>query len=171
MNLSHRYSGLSAINHWIAVLFVIAMLVLGLVATEAPTDIAEDYILDVHISLGFFAFLFIFWRVAFRLYQGFPPPLEDSAMERWAAYLVHRLLLVVLTLQILTGPLYLFTEGEAVNVFGWFSVQLPLGSLEAIHEPMEDIHKIVGTYIIPLLLLFHIAGAIRYYFRRNAAPD
>jgi len=171
MNLSPRYSGLSTINHWITVLLVIAMLALGLVAAEAPTEIAEEYVLGVHISLGFFAFFFIVWRIAYRLREGFPPTLESTATERWAAYVVHRLLLVVLALQVLTGPLYLFTEGEGVNVFGWFSVYLPLESLEAIHEPMEEIHKIVGAYVIPLLLLLHIAGAIKHYLRADVTAD
>lgn len=167
MDRMGRYSGLSTTNHWITVILVVSMLVLGLVASEAPNDTTEDYVIGIHISLGFFAFLFIVWRVAYRLYEGFPPAIAGTAPERWAAYLVHRSLLIVLTLQVLTGPLYLFTEGDAVNVFGWFSVSLPLESSEAIHELIEEIHVVLGVYVIPGLLLLHIAGAIRHYLARE----
>lgn len=171
MDRMGRYSGLSTTNHWITVILVVSMLVLGLVASEAPNDTVEDYVIGIHISLGFFAFLFIVWRVAYRLYEGFPPAIAGTALERWAAYLVHRSLLIVLTLQVLTGPLYLFTEGDAVNVFGWFSVSLPLESSEAIHELIEEIHVVLGVYVIPGLLLVHIAGAIRHYLSGHDAEE
>jgi len=144
--------------------------VLGLAASEAPADDAEDYVIGIHISLGFFAFLFAVWRVGYRLYEGFPETAGLTAPERWAAYFVHRILLLVLVLQVLTGPLYLFTEGDAVNVFGWFSVSLPLESTEAVHELMEEIHKLLGTYLIPALLTLHIAGAIRHYLTGHSSP-
>ncbi|MDZ7768126.1 MAG: cytochrome b/b6 domain-containing protein [Woeseiaceae bacterium] len=138
---------------------------------RAPNDTVEDYVIGIHISLGFFAFLFIVWRVAYRLYEGFPAAIAGTAPERWAAYLVHRALLIILTLQVLTGPLYLFTEGDAVNVFGWFSVSLPLQSSEAIHELIEEIHVVLGVYVIPGLLLVHIGGAIRHYLAGDNAAE
>lgn len=163
MDRAGRYSGLSTVNHWLTVLLVVSMLTLGVAAGQAPAEEVEEYVIGAHISLGFFALLFVVWRVGYRLYEGFPPALGGTMLERWGAYLVHRLLLVVLVLQVLTGPLYLFTEGESVNVFGWFSVSLPLRSPEAIHELMEEIHVILGLYVIPALLLFHIGGAVRHY--------
>lgn len=169
MDGTGRYSGLSRANHWVTVLLVVAMLALGLTASEAPNETAEEYILGIHVSLGFFAFLFVVWRVAYRLYEGFPPAIAETKGERLAAYVVHRLLLVVLLLQVLTGPLYLFTEGEPVSVFGWFSVSLPLESSEAVHELMEEIHVVLGVYLIPALLLLHVAGAIRHYLAGTAA--
>lgn len=170
MDRTGRYSALATVNHWITVILVIAMLTLGLAADEAPSETIEDYVIGIHVSLGFFAFLFIAWRVAFRLYEGFPAAVGGSKAERWGAYLVHRGLLVVLALQVLTGPLYLFTEDEPVDVFGWFSISLPLGSPEAIHELIEEIHVVLGAYVIPALLLLHIAGAIRHYLTTERVP-
>lgn len=171
MDRTGRYSGLSTANHWVTVLLVISMLVLGLAASEAPAENAEDYILGIHVSLGFFVFLFVVWRVAYRLYEGFPATVGETEPERWTAWLVHRLLLIVLILQVLTGPLYLFTEGEAVDVFGWFSVSLPLRSSEAVHELMEEIHVVLGVYVIPGLLFLHIAGAIRHYLAGDSSAE
>ena len=162
-----RYSGISTINHWVTALLVTAMLVLGWTAAGATNEETEHYIMSAHIGLGFFALIFIIWRTAFRLMQGFPENQERTQLERWAAYAVHRLLLVLLVLQVLTGPLYLFTEGEAMSVFGWFSVYIPLEILSVLHEPMEWLHVVTGLYILPALLLVHFLGAFKHFLGRD----
>mgnify|MGYP000383220299 CR=1 FL=1 len=130
-----HYSGLSKLNHWVTALLVTVMLVLGFAAGGAPDEATEGYLMSLHIGLGFFVFLVVIWRVAYRLYEGFKANTASTAPERWLAWAVHRLLLVALVAQVITGPLYLFTEGEGVDVFGWFTVYLPLESLAVIHEP------------------------------------
>ncbi|MDZ7782322.1 MAG: hypothetical protein U5K56_05025 [Halioglobus sp.] len=68
---TERYSGLSVLNHWITAVLVTAMLTLGLTARDAPEP-AEDYIMSIHIALGFFVLLFVVWRTGVRLLEGFP---------------------------------------------------------------------------------------------------
>lgn len=162
-----RYSSIATINHWVTALLVIVMLALGYVVAAAPSEVVEEYVLGIHISLGFFVLLFVVWRVIFRLYEGFPENIEMSALERWAAYIAHRTILVLLALQVATGPLYLFTENECMDVFGWFSVCVPLESLSFIHEPMEWLHVNIGIYLLPALLVLHFIGAIRHYAVRG----
>ncbi|MAN51136.1 MULTISPECIES: cytochrome b [unclassified Marinimicrobium] len=161
------YSAISVINHWITVLLVMAMLILGLLASAAP-DSAEDFIMSVHVSLGFFVFWFVLWRAAYRVHQGFPPTQGQTPWQRQLAWWVHRLVLGLLVLQVFTGPLYLFTENEGVNVFGWFTVLIPLESLAFIHEPVEVLHVITGLYVLPALLLLHIVGAFHYFWQRRS---
>ena len=165
MRNAQRYSPTSTINHWITALLVILMLALGFTAGAAPSDAIEDYVMGIHISVGFFVFFFVIWRVLFRLYEGFPENVEHSAAERWIAFVVHRAILLLLVLQVVTGPMYLFTEDECMDVFGWFSVCVPLESLSLIHEPMEWIHLGIGIYLLPALLLLHFIGAVRHYTR------
>ena len=158
-----RYSSISTINHWVTALLVVVMLALGYAAGAAPSEAIENYVLGIHISLGFFVLIFVAWRVLFRLYEGFPESLGKTAFERWVAYAVHMAILILLALQVATGPLYLFTENECMDVFGWFSLCLPLGSLSVIHEPMEWSHVNVGMYLLPALLILHFLGAVRHY--------
>lgn len=164
MNHADRYSGLSIVNHWITALLVLAMWLLGYLMHEAPADEIEDFLKSVHVSLGFFALLFILWRVGFRLREGFPPTL-GTGWKRTLAWWVHRSILVLLVGQVLTGPLYLFTEGEGVEVFGWFTVYLPMEWASGLHEPAESVHVILGLYVIPAVVLLHVLGAIRHYLR------
>lgn len=167
MSDSNRYSSASTINHWVTALLVVVMLALGFAAGASPSESIEEYVLGIHISLGFFVLVFIVWRVFFRLYEGFPKNIGETALERWAAYVTHRAILILLVVQVATGPLYLFTENECMDVFGWFSVCLPLGSLSIIHELMEWFHVAVGVYVLPALLLLHFIGAIRHYANRK----
>lgn len=162
LDREERYSGLSVVNHWLTAVLVIAMLTLGLAAGEAP-DAAEDYIMSVHIGLGFFVLLFVIWRTGYRIAEGFPSRPDADALERVGAWWMHRLLLVGLVLLVVTGPLYLFTEGEGMNVFGWFTFYIPLESLEFIHEPAEEVHKFLGEYAMPVLLIVHFLGAARHW--------
>lgn len=169
---TERYSGVSTLNHWITALLVAAMLTLGLSARYAP-DAAEDYIMSIHIALGFFVLLFVVWRTAVRLREGFPDNADADALTRIGAWWVHRALLVVLALLVITGPLYLFTEGEGMDVFGWFTFHIPLESVEIVHEPAEEVHKFLAVYALPALLLVHFLGAARHYLagRRETPSD
>lgn len=163
-----HYSGLSKLNHWVTALLVTAMLVLGFAAGGAPDDATESYLMSLHIGLGFFVFLVVIWRVAYRLYEGFKANTATTAPERWLAWAVHRLLLLALVSQVITGPLYLFTEGEGVDVFGWFTVYIPLESLAVIHGPAELVHVISGLYVIPGLIALHFLGSARHYLSNRS---
>lgn len=170
MNESARYSGLSTLNHWITAILAILMWTLGLAAGEAP-EAAEDYIMSIHIALGFFVLLFVIWRIGFRLYEGFPEPAGTSNIERTMAAWMHKLLLVVLLVMVLTGPLYLFTEAEGMNVFGWFTFYIPVPLGESVHEAVETVHKFSGQYLLPVLVGIHILAAANHWlFDRGASP-
>ncbi|HKJ18427.1 MAG TPA: cytochrome b/b6 domain-containing protein [Xanthomonadales bacterium] len=164
---TERFSSISIINHWVTALLVVVMLVLGYIVDAAPTDPIEHFVLGVHISLGFFLLLFVIWRVGVRIFEGFPESTGKTVFDRRAAWLVQRAILFFLVVLVLTGPLYLFTENECMDVFGWFSVCLPLESLSAIHEPVEWVHKKTGKIILPVLLGLHFLGAIRHYVIRD----
>lgn len=171
MNAPRTYSGISTLNHWITAMSVLVMLVLGFLAAYAPGENTEGYIMSIHVALGFFVFWFILWRVAYRFYEGFPPSQGHSPLERRGAFWVQSLILLALVVQVISGPLYIFTEGEAIDVFGWFSVSLPLQSLGLLHEPAESAHIILGIYVLPVLIGLHFLGAIRHYLaKRQETP-
>lgn len=165
--MTPRYSGLSIINHWLTLILVTAMLSLGLVASVAPNDEIEGFVLWMHVSLGFFVFFFVAWRVLWRLREGFIAPETERPWEGRLAAVVHRLLLLALVILVMTGPMYLFTEGEPINVFGWFEVGVPLESLSFLHEPVEFVHVNIGLYGLPILLALHILGAFKHYLARG----
>jgi len=170
LDQSGRYSGISRLNHWLTALAVVAMWTLGLAAGEAP-DAAEDYIIGIHIALGFFVLLFALWRIGWRLREGFQQPSADSRIERLAAGAMHRLLLLVLLVMVVTGPMYLFTEGEGMHVFGWFTFYIPMPLGHDVHEGIETVHKFCGEYLLPMLVGLHILAAARHWLSPRRAQQ
>ncbi|MDT8438614.1 MAG: cytochrome b/b6 domain-containing protein [Wenzhouxiangellaceae bacterium] len=165
-----RYSGFSVLNHWITALLFAVMWALGLAAHDAP-DAAEDYIMSIHIALGFFVLLFVLWRVALRVYEGFPEPEAGTRIEARLAGWMHRLLLVALVVLVISGPLYLFTEGEGMDVFGWFTFYIPMPLGHDVHEAIEEVHGFLGEYLLPILVAVHILAAARHWLgRRDVSP-
>jgi cytochrome b561 len=162
LNGRSHYSGISALNHWLTALAVVAMWTLGLAAGEAP-DAAEDYIMSLHIGLGFFVLWFVLWRTGWRLAKGFPRAESESRFQRIAAGTMHRLLLVVLLVLVLTGPMYLFTEGEGMDVFGWFTFYIPMPLGHTVHEAAEEVHKFCGEYLLPILVGLHLLAAAYHW--------
>jgi len=171
METNARYSGLSVLNHWIAAIGIFVMLTLGLAAGEADSDAVEHYVVSVHVALGFFVLLFVLWRIGWRLYEGFHVDPRSDALTRYLGGATHRALLVALAIIVVTGPLYLFTEGEGIDVFGWFTFYLPLEGLAFLHEPAGAVHKTMAGQILPVLLVLHVAGGIRHYLTRPRAAS
>jgi len=162
LNGKSTYSGLSTLNHWLTALAVVVMWALGLAAGEAP-DAAEDYIMSIHIGLGFFVLWFVIWRTGWRLARGFPTSESTSRFQRIAAGSMHRLLLLVLLTLVLTGPMYLFTEGEGMDVFGWFTFYIPMPLGHDVHEAVEEVHKFCGEYLLPILVGLHLLAAAYHW--------
>lgn len=170
MSAAPRYSLISILDHWLTALLVVAMFVLGTLGRFAPDDGTEHYVMGIHVALGFFVFLLVAWRIGWRIREGFPPPVAGTGrVEHLLGRTAHILLLVLLATLVISGPLYLFTEDEAIDVFGWFSVGIPLGGMEFAHEPAESIHKLVGVWLLPILVVAHFVGAIVHIRRRNEA--
>lgn len=154
-----KYTSISVINHWITAILVIIMLTLGYTAAFAPTDFIEDYIIRIHISVGFFAFILVLWRIFFRIIEGFPKN-ETKSFKNDISHLNHKLLLFLLLTLVMTGPLYLFTENECVSVFSWFEICIPLEGLPGLHKIVKLFHINIGYYILPALIVLHILGAL-----------
>lgn len=163
--MDSRYTPLSRASHWLSALAITIILTLGFMMVFADSRETKHFAEAAHIAVGFFIFFIVVWRIGLRLFEGFPNPAQ-SLLERSARY-VHYALLVVMLLLVISGPLYLFTENEPLSVFGWFNVTLNLRALAALHEPAEEVHKFLGTYLLPALLLLHIAGGIRHFYQRH----
>lgn len=163
--MDNHYTPLSRALHWLSALAITVILTLGIMMVFANTREVKQFAEAAHIGMGFFIFFIVIWRSGVRIYEGFPTDAR-TARERGVRYL-HYTLLGVILLLVVSGPLYLFTENEPLSVFGWFAVSLDLRALAVLHEPAEAVHKFLGTYLLPALLLLHIIGGIRHFYQRQ----
>jgi len=156
------YGEISLLNHWITGMLVLVLLTLGLAAEFMPYDDAEDLLIFWHSSLGLILIPLVAWRIAWRINQRFPSDEKSTKPELGLKRVVQILLLIAIGLQVITGPLYLWTEAEALPFFGLFSIPSPFAQeAEALHEAVEFVHKKVANPVFLILIGIHIAGSIK----------
>lgn len=164
------YGEISLLNHWVTGTLVLVLLTLGLAAEFMPYDNAEDLLIFWHSSLGLILIPLAAWRIAWRINQRFPSEEATGKQELRFKRFVQISLLIAVGLQVITGPLYLWTEAEALPFFGLFSIPSPFAQeAEALHEAVEFVHKKVANPVFLILIGLHIAGAIKgvFYDKRD----
>lgn len=159
-----KYGEISLLNHWVVSFLIIILLVLGLVYDGLPKSDTSKQVIFWHASLGLLTIPFIIWRIIWRVRSGFPNN-HFSTKQKLFARAVHWLLLIAIALQIITGPMYLWTEAESLPFFGLFEVPSPFSEeLNNLHELVESIHKYVANPLLLILLGLHLLGTLKRIF-------
>lgn len=136
--------------HWIIAALVIIQLILGedivpaYRAFRRGTEVAPDDLwnANIHVYVGIAVFVLAILRFAIRLTRGVPaPPSGESALQHWAAAVVHLVLYAAIFLMPLTGAA------------AWY---LGIGWLGEVHE--------IGKPVIIIAVLLHAAGALWQHF-------
>lgn len=154
----NAYNAVSRFNHWLIALVVVAMLAIGLYAGEVPRE-ERGYWMGIHMGIGILAWLFIAFRIGWRLKGGFAPHLGSNAALNGVARIVQLLMLTGILVMIVTGPLAVFSGGRDINVFDLFSIPTFMERNESLHHLLEDIHGITGKTLIGLISV-HVLGAL-----------
>lgn len=156
-----RYGLVSVLNHWLAAVMVILMLTIGLYFHDMPKGEQLDYWKGLHVSLGIVFFLFLAFRVLWRLAVTPPEALKQARYLQIAAKAVHHLLLAGIAIMIISGPLLIWTKGYPLRLFDILSIPSPLGKMETLHEIFEEVHKITSRVLLVLIIL-HVLAALKH---------
>jgi len=168
MDNDDRYGTISRLNHWLGTAAVFVMLAIGLYFSNLPRGDARDFWFGLHISLGILLFVFLFFRLSWRLMRGFPRTVDQSpALQRLTAA-VHRLMLLALGVLILTGPFIVWTLARPLEVFDWFALPSPLPKRRDLHELLESAH-VTAAYVLIGLVVVHVLGALRHALKGDGA--
>lgn len=164
-NTQERYGWLAIGLHWIAAVGVIAMLTTGIqayLAEEAGDRAARGAAMGLHISIGGTFFAFFAARIIVHYTQPRPVKPKQAAWLNRVANATQHLLLLALLIQIISGPLAVWSGGRAINVFDVASFPSPfVARNEAVHELAEGAH-LVGRLTILVLLPLHVLGALKH---------
>lgn len=165
MNTQERYGWLTIALHWIAAFGVIAMFVTGTqayFASEAGDRAARAAAMGLHISVGATLFVFFLARVALHYTQARPEkPVQAKWLNTLSTIVQHALVLAIL-IQIISGPLAVWSGGRDIHAFDLFTLPSPFAARnEAAHEFAEVLH-IIGRVTILLLLPLHVLGAFKH---------
>ena len=159
----NRYGPVSVLNHWLGAVMVILLLTIGLYFHEMPKGDQLNYWKGLHISLGALFFLFLAFRVGWRLLGKAPAPVKQARYLQIAAKAVHHLLLACVAIMIISGPLMIWSKGYPVRMFDLLSIPSPIGKMEALHEILEVTHKVTSRVLLVLITL-HVLAALKHAF-------
>lgn len=157
-----QYGFISRFNHWFGALIVITMLALGLYFSSLPDGDNRNYWAGWHVGLGGLFFIYLLFRVLWRLIIKSPDTFEQPQPFKLLSQLVHGLLLACIAIMAISGPLLIFSKGYDINVFGWFSIPSPISSeIHDLHEFAEEVHEITGT-VLWVTIIIHVLGAVKH---------
>jgi cytochrome b561 len=170
INSRESYGWLTIALHWIAGLGVIAMVTTGLEAQFAHDRAAHSALMGLHVATG--ATLFVFFAARIALHYAQPRP-EKPSQAGWlniAAAVSQNLLLIGLLIQIISGPLAVWSGAHAINVFDIVKLPSPFAARnKELHEACELAH-LIGRVIIFVVLPVHVLGALKHLvFDRDGA--
>jgi cytochrome b561 len=150
------YSRLSLFLHWLS-----AILIIALFATHEGERGSATAIF--HVSGGAIAGVFLLWRVVRRLGKGMTTAPDQALIYHIASKIVLWGFLAAIVVVIVTGYLLPWSVGQAIDVYGLFSIPSPMSANRDLHEFAEELHEISGQLFVPLIAL-HVLGAAKHFF-------
>ena len=159
-----QYATLPIALHWLSAGAIIALLISGNIASDAPPS-QKMGILAIHTIIGGTVGILTILRLLWWWFIDTKPdePGEMTQLQLAAAKWVHRLLYLLLLVMVISGIRILFLWDLFPVLFGENS--LPLAPLE--NHPPRVIHGIVSKILIALTALHAIAGLYHHFFKRD----
>ncbi|WP_231734305.1 cytochrome b [Noviluteimonas gilva] len=164
-----RWGAVSQLFHWLIVVGILAMAIIGLTMVEMPSSPDKVRMFALHKSIGLTILALVTLRLLWRLYAGTPPAIPT--VPRWQhriANVSHIGLYVLLFAMPISGWVMNSASGFPLWWFGLFRVPALVGRDRDLHELTETVHETLFWLLI-LLVLVH-AGAAFYHhlFQRDA---
>jgi len=159
--------GLAAIAlHWISVLFIIVVGVLGLLHDSWPKR-SQGFWINIHAMMGLLVWVLAIARLSWRFRHPAPAlPNDVGQLSRRLSGPVHALLYVLMLVIPILGIVTFIWHGRAFN-FGLFQVDFGIRSNRSIFHPTEDIHGYLAYVLFALVGAHALAALWHHYIRRD----
>jgi cytochrome b561 len=160
-----KYSKTAIALHWIIAVLIIANVTLASISEDLPRAAKAAY-MNPHKAIGISILLFSVLRLLWRL--GHKPPPLSNAIAAWQAKLgktVHVLFYFLIIAVPLTGWLMVaaYPGAPAVDFFGLFSIDLPVGESKALSGLGKEGHEILTKPLV-ILIFLHVIAALKHQF-------
>ena len=159
-----RYHLSARLIHWIMALGFVFMWGCGYAMTTLVEEDSalEEFLFDLHISVGVTLLALLVARIAIRLVHR-PPPLPDAigGLERTAAHLGHGALYALPALVIAAGWAETNFGGHGVKWFGVAMPQLFPETGEALQDLSTQVHMWLA-YTMLAVAAGHVAAAFKH---------
>ncbi len=164
-NTKDGYGWLAIALHWLAFVAILLMLFTGFRAEflgDAGDRMGRAEAMGWHVGFGVSFILLLLTRVLSSYLQPKPAPVQQSKPLMLLATATHQILLLAILIQIISGPLAIWSGGRAINVFDIFAIPSPFAARnDAVHEASEVMHAI-GRWAIIVVASLHILAVLKH---------
>jgi len=164
-NTPKSFGGISISIHWLVALAVYGLFALGLwMVGLGYYDTWYHQAPELHKSIGILVFALMIIRLIWRFISPPPRPLDNnSQLTRLSAWFAHVLLFIGLFTILISGYLISTAEGQAISVFGWFTIPATLSGLEQQADVAGTIHLWFAWGLV-ILSVLHALAALKHHF-------
>lgn len=177
-NNRDQYGWMTLALHWLLFVLLVGMLAGGKYSASLPQSDKIGFLIGMHKQVGLAVFLLMMFRIFWRLINT-SLDTTGNILMRFAAFVVHWLMYLVVLLQVVIGVIMSQMAGREVLFFNTF--ELPslvdfgegfLGSISFFIEfitpaqklgaQMYALHAFVGNALIALIFV-HVAAALFHH--------
>jgi cytochrome b561 len=153
------YGWISIALHWIT---GVAVLVLLFVGSSIASAEDRDGMVLLHTSIALSSYAFLWARIVWRVRTGHPGPLPNQRRSFFlVGKAVHYATLAALALMLVSGPLMVWSGGEGIGMFGWFSIPSPMSAHHALRDFLHGVHATSATVIL-IAVVLHLGGVYKH---------
>jgi cytochrome b561 len=154
------YGWISILLHWTTAAIIIVLWFIGKSIMGLDSGDVDDR-RALHVSIAASAWLLLVFRALWRFRSGHPHVRGQSAFIHRVARSAHYAMLAVVLLMLLSGPLLVWSRGQAITLFGGLSIPGPFAESESLSQAAWFLHSNAAMLLFWLVLL-HIGGALKH---------
>jgi len=163
-NNSQTWGSLSIGLHWLTLIMILSLMVVGLLMTDMPNGPQKIQVYAMHKSFGLTVLGLTILRLLWRLFSTNPDDVPNTpAWQALVAKLTHGALYVLLFAMPISGWLYNSAAGFPLKYFGLFKLPRLSGFDPGLKELAGDAHE-TFFYILALLMLMHAGAALKHHY-------
>ena len=166
-NTDDRWGMVTIALHWLTVLAVVGLCVVGLLMQELPSGKLKLDVYALHKSFGLTVLALTLLRLLWRLVAGAPKPEPMPRIQVFAAHVSHGLLYIVLLAMPLSGWLYNSASGFPLKWFGLFSLPKLSGYDPDVKRFAHEMHETLFLVLAAIVTLHALAALKHHYFDRD----
>jgi len=161
------YTPIARFLHWLIAGLVLLMIPLGFIIAYEWGGPAQQFLYNLHKSIGATLIPLVVIRMLYRLTHPAPPlPSDIPAIQRFAAHATHLALYVLILVQPIVGYIMTSAYPAPVPFFGLFNLPAIWPQDRALSEQLSAVHLYIGL-AIAVVAAMHIGAALYHHFVRK----
>jgi cytochrome b561 len=161
------YTLTARVLHWTVAALVLLMIPLGTVIANEWGGPAQQFLYNLHKSIGATLLPLVVIRLLYRLTHPAPPlPSDVPAIQQFAAHATHWILYVLILVQPIVGYIMTSAYPAPVPFFGLFNLPSIWPADRALSNQLSVVHLYIGI-AIAVVAAVHIGAALFHHFVRK----